>query len=81
MFVIQTSLGLPNLNIYIKKKNEEDSGRSSKMTPSCKWRTEIAVITEANKDQSHGVSFQLLNQSRMRGYTIFRLARTLYPKN
>ena len=52
MFVIQTSLGLPNLNIYIKKKNEEDSGRSSKMTPSCKWPIEIAVITEANKDQS-----------------------------
>ena len=81
MFVIQTSLGLPNLNIYLKKKNEEDSGRSSKLTPSCKWRNEIAVITEANKDQSHGVSFQLLNQSRMRGYTIFRLGRTLYPKN
>ena len=52
MFVIQTSLGLPNLNIYLKKKNEEDSGRSSKMTPSCKWPIEIAVITEANKDQS-----------------------------
>ena len=26
-FIIQTSLGLPDL----------DSGRSSKMTPSCKW--------------------------------------------
>ena len=35
-----------------KKKNEEDSGGSSKMTPSCKWPIEIAVITEANKDQS-----------------------------
>ena len=29
-FVIQTSLGY-------ERKNEKDSGRSSKMTPSCKW--------------------------------------------
>ena len=32
-FVIQTSLRSPNLNM----KNEKDSGRSGKMTPSCKW--------------------------------------------
>ena len=34
-FVIQTSLGLHNLNM----KGNKDSGRSSKMTPSCKWPT------------------------------------------
>ena len=36
----------------ITTKNDEDSGRSSKMTPSYKWPIEIAVTTEANKDQS-----------------------------
>ena len=34
-FVIQTSLGLENLNMKVKTK--KDSGRSSKITPSCKW--------------------------------------------
>ena len=34
-FVIQISLGLPNLNMK-ERKNVRDSGRSSKMTPSCK---------------------------------------------
>ena len=34
-FVIQTSLGLQNLKM--KGKTKKDSGRSSKMTPSCKW--------------------------------------------
>ena len=33
-FVIQTWQGLPNLNMKGKTK---DSGRGSKMTPSCKW--------------------------------------------
>ena len=33
-FVIQTSLGLQN---KYERKNEKDYGRSSKMTPLCKW--------------------------------------------
>ena len=54
----QCKLGLCYLNLAgiakfkYEKKNEEDSGRSSKMTPSYKWPIEITVITEANKDQS-----------------------------
>ena len=37
-FVIEISLGLPNIyNIIYERKNEKDSGRSSKMTSSCKW--------------------------------------------
>ena len=46
-FVIQTSLGLHNLNM--KGKNEKDSGRSSKMTPSCKWP--IGSLSVANTIQ------------------------------
>ena len=30
------SLGLPNLKKSMKRKYEKDSGRSSKVTPSCK---------------------------------------------
>ena len=45
-FVIQTSLGLQNLNI--KGKNEKDYGRSSKMTPSCKWLTVDSLLTDTS---------------------------------
>ena len=34
-FIIETSLGLPNLNV--KEKKQKNSGRSSKMTSSCNW--------------------------------------------
>ena len=37
-FFIWPSLGLTNLNVKEKKKkNGKDSGRSSEMTPLCKW--------------------------------------------
>ena len=41
-FVIQTSPGLPNLDM---KKNEKNSGRSSKMTPFRKWPTSFNFNT------------------------------------
>ena len=43
-FVNEISLGLPNLNY--EEKNETDSGRSSKMTPSCKWPIAFAVTIQ-----------------------------------
>ena len=42
----------PGLELNYNKPYLKDSGRSSKMTPSYKWPIEIAVTTEANKDQS-----------------------------
>ena len=42
-FVIQTSAGITKFTY--ERKNEKDSGRSSKMTPSCKWPIELFYIS------------------------------------
>ena len=36
-FVFDNALGLQNQKLKYERKNENDSARSSKMMPSCKW--------------------------------------------
>ena len=42
-FVMQTSAGITKFTY--ERKIEKDSGRSSKMTPSCKWPIELFYIS------------------------------------
>ena len=52
-FVIQPSPGLPKFKY--QRKKEEDSGRTSKMTPSCKWPLVVQQVlcSSGSRDLSH----------------------------
>ena len=69
-FAIPTSLGLQNLNM--KGKNEKDFGRSSKMTPSCKW------LIGTQKKKPSQTLFSWLLSVRRPHITLFSLFTSIF---